>query len=295
MRILISGASGFLGSHVVPFLQERGHAVIQLTRSPSQPEDVEWHPAQGKIEAAKLPHLDAVLHLAGENIANGLWTEAKRQRIRDSRVQSTQLLSETLASLSPCPTVFLTASAVGYYGNRGDQLLTEESESGEGFLADVCRQWEAATLPAAQAGIRTIFLRNGLVLAAKEGALGRIILPFKLGLGGQIGDGQQYWSWISITDWLYAVLHCLTTETLSGPVNTTAPQPVRNREFTKTLGRILNRPTLVPVPKFAIRLILGQMADEMLLASARVIPSRLQASGYTFFHPTLHEALQSLL
>lgn len=295
MRVLISGATGYVGSHLVPFLRERGYVVGRLTRTPTQTEDIAWNPSQGKIETANLQPLDAVVHLAGENISDGRWTNAKKQRIRDSRVKSTHVLSETLASLTHRPQVFISASAVGYYGDRGDQILTEENGSGEGFLADVCRQWEAATQPAAQAGIRTVYLRNGLVLAGDGGALSKMLLPFKLGLGGPVGSGQQYWSWISITDWLHIILHCFTIETLSGPVNATAPHPARNLEFTHALGRMLNRPTVVPVPEFALRFALGEMADELLFASARVTPARLQASGYEFTHATLDEALRDLL
>ena len=295
MQILVTGATGFLGSSLVSFLGENGHTIQRVTRNPSRMGDVAWNPAQGEIHASEISPPEAVVHLAGENIADNRWTDAKKQRIRESRVKGTELLSATLASLSHRPRVFVSASAVGYYGDRGDQVLTEESDRGEGFLADVCRLWEAATQPAAQAGVRTIHLRNGLVLAADGGALHKMLLAFRLGLGGPIGSGQQYWSWISITDWLRAVLHCVTTETLLGAVNVTSPTPVQNTEFTRILGHVLKRPTLIPVPEFALRLAVGEMADEMLLASARVAPVRLQAAGYEFTHATLEETLRSVL
>ncbi|MGE0822094.1 MAG: TIGR01777 family oxidoreductase [Candidatus Binatia bacterium] len=295
MRVLISGATGFLGSHLVPFLREHGYEVSRLTRRPTAADDLAWDPAQGKIDLTNFPAVDAVVHLAGENIADGRWTDEKKQRIRDSRILSTRLLSKVLAGGVHRPQVFISASAVGYYGDRGDQVVTEESESGEGFLAEVCRQWEAETQPAVDAGIRTVHLRNGLVLAADGGALHTMLLPFKSGLGGPVGSGQQYWSWISLPDWLHVILHCIGTQQTAGPLNATAPNPVRNTEFTDALGRVLHRPTLVPVPAFMLRLTLGEMADEMLLASARVMPSRLQACDYRFTHETIDEALRALL
>jgi uncharacterized protein (TIGR01777 family) len=295
MQVLVTGATGFLGSHLVPFLSEKGCTIQRITRSPSHEGDVAWNPARNEIDTTALHPPEAVVHLAGENIAEGRWTDAKKQRIRDSRVKGTKLLSETLARHPHRPRVFVSASAVGYYGDRGEQVLTEESGSGEGFLADVCRQWEAATQPAVQVGIRTVCLRNGLVLAADGGALSKMLRIFRLGLGGSVGSGQQYWSWISITDWLHTILQCFATETLAGPVNATAPHPVQNLEFTDALGRALKRPTLIPVPEFAARLALGEMADEMLFASARVMPARLQTSGYEFTQATLEEALQNLL
>jgi uncharacterized protein (TIGR01777 family) len=295
MQVLVTGATGFIGSHLVPFLAERGHAVQRMTRRPSRPGDVVWNPAHGEIDAASLQPPEAVVHLAGENIADGRWTDAKKQRIRDSRVKGTQLLSETLAGLRQRPRVLVSASAVGYYGHRGEEVLTEESGSGKGFLAEVCRQWEAATQPAVQAGIHTVHLRNGLVLGADGGVLRTILPPFRLGLGGPIGSGRQYWSWISLTDMLHVILHCVGTETLSGPVNAVAPNPVTTKEFATTLGHVLNRPTFISVPEFAARLALGEMANELLFASARVVPARLHTSSYGFTHATLDAALRDAL
>jgi uncharacterized protein (TIGR01777 family) len=295
MRVLVTGATGFIGSHLVPFLKENGYVVQRITRKPSQADDIAWDPARQEIDAAAVQPPEAVAHLAGENIADGRWTDAKKQHIRESRVKGTQLLSDMLARLPHRPRVFVSASAVGYYGNRANDILTEESGSGEGFLAEVCRQWEAATQPAIYAGIRTVHLRNGLVLSADGGALSKLLLPFNFGLGGPLGSGQQYWSWISMTDWLRIILHCFTTEMLSGPVNAVAPHPVTNAEFTQTLGSILKRPTLVPIPEFAARFALGEMADEMLFASTRVLPVKLHASDYHFTHETLDVALQDAL
>jgi uncharacterized protein len=295
MQVLVTGATGFIGSHLVPFLAQRGHAVQRVTRRPSRPGDVAWDPARGEIDATALQPPDAVVHLAGENIADGRWTEAKKQRIRDSRVQGTHFLSATLAGLPHPPRVLVSASAVGYYGHRGEEVLTEESDAGQGFLAAVCRQWEAATQPAVHAGIRTVCLRTGLVLGADGGVLHTLLPRFKLGLGGPVGSGRQYGSWIALPDLLHVLLHCVGTETLSGPVNAVAPTPVTMQEFATTLGQVLHRPALVAVPAFAARLALGEMAHELVFASARVVPARLHASGYGFIHATLGAALRDLL
>jgi uncharacterized protein (TIGR01777 family) len=253
---------------------------------------VSWDPAAGAIDSTGLVGVDAVVHLAGESIAGGRWTEARKRRIRDSRVSSTRLLARALAQLASPPRVLVAASATGYYGDRGAEVLREESAPGAGFLAGVCREWEAAAEPAARHGIRVVHLRIGLVLSRDGGALASLLTPFRLGAGGPVGSGAQYWSWITLDDLLGAILHALTTEALAGPVNAVAPNPVTNREFAKTLGRVLRRPALLPLPAFAARLVLGEMADALLLASARVVPARLQATGYAFRAPTLEGALR---
>lgn len=295
MRILISGASGMVGSALIPFLTTGGHQVTKLVRKQPGANEAQWNPAEQQIDQAALANCDAVVHLAGDNIADGRWTKAKKERILESRVQGTRLLAESLAKLATPPRVLVCASAIGYYGSRGDEWLDETSTSGAGFLAEVCRQWEAATAPARQAGIRVVHVRFGVILSPKGGALAKMLLPFKLGAGGVIGSGEQYWSWITLDDVIGAIHHAVLTESLHGPVNVVAPQPVTNREFTKTLGRVLNRPTIFPMPAFAARLALGEMADELLLASQRVRPTQLEQSAYVFRHPQLEPALRALL
>jgi len=265
----------------------------------SQPRDevseVHWDPEAGDIDAAGLKGVGAAVHLAGESIATGRWTAAKKARILESRVRGTRLLAEALAGLKQPPKALVSASAVGYYGNRGEETLREESTSGSAFLSEVCRQWEAATEPAADAGIRVVNLRFGVMLSATDGALPRLLTPFRMGVGGRLGSGKQFMSWIAIDDVVGAILHVLTTEALRGPVNAVAPQPVTNREFTKTMGRVLGRPTVFPMPAFAARLAFGQMADELLLCSQRVEPAKLLGSGYLFRFPELEAALRHLL
>ena len=296
MNILVTGARGLIGGALVPFLIADGHRVLRLVRSKagSGPGDVAWDPPAGAIDRAALRGLDAVVHLAGENIF-GRWTAGKKARIRDSRAKPTRLLCESLAQLSPPPRVLACASAVGYYGDRGAEVLREESAPGNSFLADVCREWEAATQVATDRGIRVVNLRFGVVLTPSGGALATMLLPFRLGLGGRFGSGRQFMSWIALDDLLGVVRHALTTEALRGPVNTVAPDPITNLEFTRTLGRVLRRPTLFPVPAFAARLVMGEMADELLLASARVEPARLLATGFRFRFPELEGALRHLL
>jgi len=296
MTILVTGASGLIGSALIPVLTREGHRIIRLVRAEPKPGEaaIRWDPEAGILETAGLAGLDAVVHLAGENIA-GRWTTGKKARIRDSRVKGTRLLSESLARLPEPPNVLVCASATGYYGDRGEEPLQEESAPGSGFLAEVCREWEAAADAAVQRGIRVVHLRFGLVLSPKGGALARMLLPFRLGVGGIVGSGSQYWSWIALDDAVHAVHHALFTDTLRGPVNAVAPHPVTNREFTKILGRVLGRPTPFPVPAFAARFLFGEMADALLLASARVEPAKLLASGYRFRYPELEGALHHLL
>lgn len=296
MNVLVTGSSGLIGSALGPYLASNGHQVIRLVRSKVQAGETQrcWDPEAGTLDPASLEGLDAVVHLAGENIARR-WTETKKLKILNSRVKSTRLLSESLRRLAKPPKVLVSASASGYYGDRADEILKEESAAGSMFLSEVCRQWEAETEPAARAGIRVVVLRIGVVLSPSGGALAQMLLPFKLGAGGRIGSGRQFWSWIAIDDLLGAILHALNTQALRGPVNAVAPNPVTNLEFTKTLGRVLGRPTLFPMPAFAARLVFGQMAEELLLASARMEPAQLLATGYKFQYRELVPALRHLL
>lgn len=295
-RVLVTGSSGLVGSALVPQLQLAGHDVFRLVRRPVQsPNEIFWNPDTGEIDRAALEGFEAVVHLAGYGIAERRWNDEVKALIRNSRVKSTQLLSSTLASLSVKPRVLVSASAVGYYGSRGQEELTEESPPGNDFLAQVCQEWEAATQPAAQAGIRVVCCRLGVVLSDRGGALAKMRLPFLLCLGGRIGRGDQYWSWIHIGDVVRALLFVLEHDTLNGPVNFTSSQPVTNAEFTRTLGRVLSRPTIFPMPAFAARLVFGEMADALFLSSARVLPKKLLEQGFTFQYPDLESALRHLL
>lgn len=299
MKILISGASGLIGSALARRAVESGHQVVRLVRgvSASNADEIVFDPKASRIDRAGLvaAQAEAVVHLAGENIAAGRWTAARMARIRESRVQSTRLLAESLAALPVPPKVLACASAVGYYGNRGDESLDETSPSGQGFLADVCRAWEAATEPAVQAGMRVVCLRFGMVLDASGGALAKMLPLFRLGLGGPIGNGLQHVSWITRDDAASAILALLEDSSMKGAVNLTAPQPVANRDFARTLGRVLRRPAFLPLPAAAARLLLGKMADELLLSSAQVFPRRLLAAGFSFQDPQLEPALRRLL
>lgn len=294
LTVAISGASGLVGEALGALLTTGGHRVRPLVRRQAKGDEIAWDPAGGQIDGAALDGVDAVVHLAGESIA-GRWSDARKRRIYDSRVDGTRLLSSTLAGLDRKPRVLVCASAVGFYGDRGDEVLTEESDGGDGFLAEVCRDWEAACAPARAAGIRVVNARLGIVLSAAGGALGQMLTPFKLGLGGPVGSGEQYWSWIAIDDAIGALHHALVTDALSGAVNLTAPEPVTSRAFAKTLGKVLGRPAVLPAPAFVLRLALGEAADEMLLAGQRVMPTRLEASGYRFRHRELRDALRMQL
>jgi uncharacterized protein len=300
MKVLVTGSTGFVGSALVPFLTTGGHTVTRLLRPGSAQATLhgpvlEWNPAKGELAAAAMEGMEAVIHLAGENIAAGRWTAERRARIRDSRVGGTRLLAETLARMAKPPNTLVCASAVGYYGNRGQERLTEQSAPGVGFLAEVCKAWEAAAQPAAARGIRVVHLRLGIVLSPAGGALARMLLPFRFGVGGVIGDGRQYMSWISLDDLVAVIHHAAVNDALRGAVNAVSPAPVTNREFTKTLGRVLGRPTIFPLPAFAARLALGEMADELLLSSTRVEPQKLMAGGFHFHHSDLEGALRHLL
>lgn len=297
MKILVTGSTGLIGSALVPAMVGQGDQVMRLTRGQSPPgiPAARWDPHSRVIEAASLEGVDAVVHLAGENIATGRWTPTKKARIRDSRVEGTRFLSQTLARLSRPPRVLVCASAVGFYGDRGEDRLTETSPPGTGFLAEVAQAWEAAARPAVDGGIRVVHLRFGMALSAAGGALAKMLLPFRLGVGGCLGDGRQYWSWITLEDVVGVIQHALATEALQGAVNAVAPQAVTNREFTKTLGRVLRRPTIFPVPASAARLLFGEMADELLLASTRAEPTRLMGTRYPYRFPDLEGALRHLL
>lgn len=295
--VLVTGSTGLIGSALVPFLTAGGHRVVRLVRSPAPagPDTVYWDPARGVLDPAALEGVDAVVHLAGENLAGRRWSADQKARIRDSRVAGTRLLCETLGRLDRPPSVLVAASAVGYYGDGGDEWLDETAGAGTGFLADVCRAWEAATADADQAGVRVVRLRLGVVLSPAGGALRPMLVPFRLGLGGRIGGGGQFLSWVALDDVVGAIYHALAMPTVRGAVNAVTPDPVTNREFTRTLGRVLGRPTVFPVPAFAARLAFGEMADELLLASTRVRPDVLTETGYRFLFPGLEPALRHLL
>ncbi len=294
-RILVSGASGPIGTALLASLEPQSTHIVRLVRGrASNAAQVSWDPL-APLPPPMVSGFDAVIHLAGESVV-GRWTEEKMQAIRESRVQGTRNLATALAQCEAKPRVLVCASAVGFYGSRGDELLREESPPGQGFLPDVCRQWEDAAQIAAKARIRTVSIRIGLVLSAKGGALGNMLKPFKLGLGGRIGSGRQWWSWIHVDDIVGGIQHAMRTESLSGAVNLVAPNPVRNAEFTKVLASVLGRPAVFPVPEFALRLAFGRMAaEELLLASARVEPGKLRASGYTFRFYELRAALENLV
>jgi hypothetical protein len=295
LRVLVSGASGPIGTALLPSLKASGYQVARLVRGQAAGDaEIHWDPAQ-PVAPELVSGFDAVIHLAGETIV-GRWTDAKRARIRDSRVLGTRHLAQALAHAKSRPRVFISGSAIGFYGDRGDEVLREDSAPGLGFLSEVCREWEAASRPASEAGIRTANLRTGLVLSAEGGALAKMLTPFKLGLGGRLGSGRQWWSWIHVQDLVGAMHHILKSDLIDGPVNGVAPRPVTNDEFTKTLGSVLSRPTIFPVPEFALGLVLGRdAAKELLLASQRVEPARLVASGYPFQYTDLRKALQAIL
>jgi uncharacterized protein len=300
MDIAVTGSSGLIGTALLTALRGDGHRAIAVVRpgSPAAGERLEWDPNAGTIDSAGFEGLDAVVHLAGTGIADKRWTPDQKQRIVESRVRPTTLLSETLAGLAAPPGVLVSGSAIGWYGNRGSEVLTESSGPPNplDFLADVCRQWEAATTPAEAAGIRTVHLRTGIVLARDGGALPRMALPFKLGLGGRIGSGQQYMSWIGLADEIGAIVHAITTPEVSGPVNATAPTPVTNSEFTAALGHVLKRPTLLPTPVAALKVLYGsELVDHLLVEGQRVVPDQLEATGYEFVQPDLDGALRANL
>jgi uncharacterized protein (TIGR01777 family) len=296
MKILISGSHGLVGTALIKSLEAGGHELFRLVRyAPHSESEIEWSPDRYSIALARIEGFDAVVNLAGESIAEGRWTEDKKRRIRESRVKGTKLLGDALANLTDRPRTFICASAIGYYGNRGDEILTETSAPGNDFLADVCVEWEKATALATEKGIRVVNARFGVILDKKGGALAKMLPPFRLGLGGKIGSGKQWMSWIALDDVVGALKFALTNETLSGPVNFVAPSPVTNAEFTKTLGKALSRPTILPIPAFGVRLLFGEMADALLLASQRVERARLKGADYQFEYSELAPALGHIL
>lgn len=293
MDVVVTGSSGLIGTALRPALEQAGHRMIPMVRSEARGDAVHWDPERGDVDAGALEGVGGVVHLAGETIGNKRWNEAQKARIKESRTRGTGLLAETLAKLARPPKVLISASGVGFYGDRGDEVVTENSRPGGGFLAELCVAWEAAAAPAREAGIRVSHPRTGIVLSGRGGALPRMLLPFRLGVGGKLGSGSQWMSWISIEDVVGAILHLLADDAPAGPVNFTAPNPVSNADFTKALGRALGRPTVIPVPKFGLKLLLGgQMAEELLLFSQRALPTRLLDTGYTFKHPELDDALR---
>ena len=296
MRILISGASGLIGRALTPALISAGHEPVALVRRAPRDNEVQWNPGE-RLDPEKLASADAIVHLAGKNVA-GRWTEKFKREVLESRAQGTRILANAAAeSCRRCgqPRIFISAAGINYYGSRGDELLTEESSSGQGFLAEVSRQWEAATAPASEAGVRVVNLRIGVVLAHDGGALKPMLLPFRLGLGGRIGSGKQFWSWISFDDVIGVALFALHNDSLRGPVNTVAPGAVRNEEFVRALGKELHRPTIFPLPTWIVRTFLGEMGEELLLTSIRAEPTKLKIAGYKFLHQDLKEAIRDAL
>ena len=295
MRILVTGSSGLVGRAVSRHLSTSGHNVVPLLRQ-GRPggRGLRWDPDKGQIESTQLHGFGAVIHLAGENIA-GRWSEEKKRRIRDSRVKATRTLCQALARRPSPPDVLVAASGVNYYGDRGEELLTEDSPPGEGFLPEVCVEWEAATRPAFEAGIRVVNLRLGMVLSTEGGALPRMLKPFRLGLGGPMGNGKQFMSWVTLDDVVSIIQFALENDAIQGPVNAVSPNPVPNREFARTLGAVLHRPAVLPCPGFAARAVLGEMAEELLLSSIRAAPRRLEGAGYEFVLPDLRGGLENLL
>jgi uncharacterized protein (TIGR01777 family) len=301
MKVIITGSGGLVGRALVRSLLADGHSVTRLVRGGTQQfrapgsAAVEWNPESGAVDAKELEGHDAAVHLAGEPIAEGRWDDEKKRRILESRVKGTRLLAETLARLNEKPRVMVSASAIGFYGDRGAEVMREESASGEGFLSEVCREWEKATLAASQAGIRVAHLRIGFVLSGEGGGLPRMLTPFKMGVGGKVGSGRQYLSWITLEDLVRVIRRAIEDETLRGPINAVAPGAVTNEEFTKALGHVLGRPTILPVPVFALRLAFGEVADAVMLSSTRVEPARLKESGFDFKDPEIEGALRHVL
>lgn len=297
MNIMVSGSHGIIASTLIPFLTTGGHRVFRLVRKPPEPfsDDVYFNPAHGIIDMHRMENMDIVIHLAGENIGSGPWIRNKKNRILESRTKSTALLAKALSNLKNPPKLFACASAIGYYGNCGEETLAESGKPGCDFISDVCEQWEASAAPAKTAGIRTVFLRIGVVLTPAGGALKKMLPVFNAGLGGPIGTGRQYMSWIGIDDVAGAILHIAANQSIRGPINIVSPEPVQNRDFAEILGRVLSRPALLTVPETVIKMLFGQMGEETVLASTRVLPEKLTKTGYRFRHPDLTSALSHVL
>jgi len=277
---------------LIPILQSDGNQITRLVRSSPKPGEIEWHPNQDEVSPQRLEGFETIINLAGENIAGGRWTDEQKRKIRVSRINGTHLLSESIAKMTSKPGAFICASATGIYGDRDDETLDEQSESGGGFLAGVCREWEQATEPASKAGVRVVNLRLGPILARDGGMLSKLLTPFKMGMGGKVGSGKQYISWVALDDAVNAIKLAIDDKSIQGPINIVSPNPVTNEEFTKTLGHVLNRPTALAMPAFAARLAFGEMADEMLLASQKVLPKKLSQAGFQFRYPTLESAMR---
>jgi len=292
MKIAIAGASGLVGSTLIPALAIDDAAITRLVRHAPKTGEIEWHPNQDQVSPQSLEGFEVIINLAGENLASGRWTDEHKRKIRDSRVSGTHLLSEAIANMVVKPRVFVCASATGIYGDRDDEVLDEQSESGGGFLAGVCREWEKACEPATKTGVRVVNLRFGPILAREGGMLAKLLTPFKMGMGGKVGTGKQYISWVALVDAVNAIKLAIAEQSMQGPLNVVSPNPVTNEEFTKTLGHVLNRPTALAMPAFAARLAFGEMADEMLLVSQRVMPKKLVSAGFQFQFPDLEKAIR---
>lgn len=293
MKILITGASGMIGAALQKELRAKGHDLLLTTREePKDAMHVQWDAEKGFANVEQLEGIDAAIHLAGESIAALRWTDDKKKAIRESRVKGTRSVIDAIGKLKARPKVLVAASAIGYYGERGEEILTEASGAGEGFLPDVCKEWEAESRRAEDAGVRTVLLRTATVLSKDGGALGTMLLPFKLGVGGVIGDGKQWFSWVALDDHVSAIIFALENESLRGAINSSSPNPVTNEEFTKTMGEVLYRPTIIPLPEFAVSTLLGEMGDALLLTSTRVVPKRLEDAGFEFKYPELKPALE---
>lgn len=291
-KTAISGATGLVGTELASALKKAGHSVRALSRKSGIPDAIQWDQAKGVLNPQSLADVDTVVHLAGENIAGSRWTAAVKERIRSSRVEGTRNLVKSLAAVEKRPRTLVCASAIGLYGDRGDEILTESSTPGTGYLADVCKAWEHEAMAAADLGMRVVCVRIGVVLSPKGGALAKMLLPFKLGVGGIVGSGKQYWSWIGLNDLVRIIQFCIETESVKGPVNAVSPNPLTNYDFTKGVGSVLHRPTVFPLPGFMATLVLGEMANDLLLASTRVIPQQLQQHGFQFEQPDLISCLK---